>query len=143
MGHHAVPLLARLALSAAFFSAVADRFGLYGPPGASGVAWGDFASFTHYTALINPFLPSAAIPTLAWIATILELALGALLLLGLFTRQAALASGGLLTLFAVAMVTSLGFKPPLDYSVMSAAAAAFLLAQVGPGAWSVDALRRG
>ena len=80
---------------------------------------------------------------LAWIATILELALGALLLLGLFTRQAALASGGLLILFAVAMVTSLGFKPPLDYSVMSAAAAAFLLAQVGPGAWSVDALRRG
>lgn len=107
------------------------------------MAWSELARFTAYTALINPYVPTCLIPGLAWTATVLELALAALLLLGLFTRHAALASGVPLSLFAVAMVTSLGFKPPLDYSVMSAAAAAFLLAQAGPGAWSVDGWRRG
>ena len=41
---------------------------------------------------------------------------------------AALASAGLLALFATAMTISLGFKPPLDYSVFSASAGALLLA---------------
>ena len=50
------PWLARLALAAAFLSAVADRLGLWGPPGTPGVAWGSFEPFLAYTATINPWL---------------------------------------------------------------------------------------
>lgn len=42
---------ARIALAAAFLSAVADRFGLWGPPGATGVAWGDLKNFNDYVAV--------------------------------------------------------------------------------------------
>jgi hypothetical protein len=36
------------------------------------------------------------------------------------------------------MATGLGIKPPLDYSVFSAAAAAFLLAFRGPDRFTLD-----
>lgn len=39
----------RLALAAGFLSAVADRLGLWGPPGTPGVAWGGFGPFLAYT----------------------------------------------------------------------------------------------
>ena len=42
-------LFARLALGASFLSAVADRFGLWGPYGAKNVSWGTFAHFVEYT----------------------------------------------------------------------------------------------
>ena len=90
----------RLALGVAFLSAVADRFGLWGPAGTKNVAWGDFAHFTQYTGQLNPWAPAALIPTLAWASTGAELVLGAALILGLFTRWAALLSGILLLLFA-------------------------------------------
>ena len=47
---------------------------------------------------------------------------------------AALASGVLLLTFAVAMTTALGPEAPLSYSVWTAAAGAFLLAQDRPAA---------
>jgi hypothetical protein len=50
-------VFARLALGAGFLSAVADRFGIWGPAGATNVAWGDFASFTGYAAKLNPWAP--------------------------------------------------------------------------------------
>ncbi len=37
------------ALAAGFLSAVADRFGLWGPTGTPGVAWGGFDPFLVYT----------------------------------------------------------------------------------------------
>jgi hypothetical protein len=40
----------------------------------------------------------------------------------------ALASAGLLAVFAIAMAISFGIKEPLDYSVFSASAAALLVA---------------
>jgi hypothetical protein len=43
-------------------------------------------------------------------------------------RLAAFGSAILLALFATAMAISTGIKPPLDYSVFSASAAALLLA---------------
>jgi putative oxidoreductase len=119
---------ARIALGAAFLSAVADRFGLWGPPGHPGVAWGTFARFVPYVAKLNPFMPAAAIPALAWIATIAEAALGLLLLLGVWPRWTAIASALLLALFGIAMIGTLGIKAPLDFSVFSASAAALLLA---------------
>jgi uncharacterized membrane protein YphA (DoxX/SURF4 family) len=57
-----------------------------------------------------------------------ELLLGILLLFGLWPRWTAIASALLLILFGVAMAISFGLKSPVDYSVFSASAAAFLLA---------------
>lgn len=115
---------ARLALGAAFLSAVADRFGLWGRYGS----WGNFANFERYTAKILPFVPSSAIPVFAWAATIAEIVLGIALILGLWPRWVAWSSALLLALFALAMTFSLGTKQPLDYSVFSASACAALLA---------------
>jgi uncharacterized membrane protein YphA (DoxX/SURF4 family) len=137
------PVFLRLALGGAFLSAVADRFGLWGPPGTTNASWGDFAHFMRYTAQLNPWAPAALIPVLAWAATAAELALGVLLVLGLFTRGAALSSGILLLMFAGGMSMGTGLKSVLNYSVFSAAAAAFTLATLGAGPWSVDGWRSG
>src|SRR6202050_4915709 len=75
-------IYARIALGAAFWSAVADRFGLWGQYGG----WGNFANFTKYTGEVLSFMPVSVIPFLAWAATIAELSLGILLILGLWTR---------------------------------------------------------
>ena len=136
-------LFLRLALSAAFLSAVADRFGWWGRPGEAHVGWGDFAHFTAYTARLTSILPIALVPTLAWTATILEILFGLALLFGIATRVAALLSGALLLLFAMAMAFALGIKSPLDYSVFSASAGAFLLSACERYKLSVDELRHG
>ena len=118
----------RLALGISFLSAVADRFGLWGSFGQPNVSWGDFSHFVAYTGKLNWFMPSAAIPALAWAATCAETLLGVALVLGVFTRVAAFLSGWLLLLFALSMTFALGFKAPLNLSVFSASGAAFLLA---------------
>ena len=135
------PVFLRLALGGAFLSAVADRFGLSGPAGTKNVAWGDFAHFTQYTGQLNPWAPAALIPTLAWVSTGAELVLGVALILGQFTRWAALLSGILLLIFAGGMSMGTGVKSALNYSVFSAAAAAFALVVLGAGPWSVDSWR--
>lgn len=117
----------RLALAAAFLSAVADRLGFWGPPGSEGVAWGDVAHYESYVAVLNWFLPAAIIPVVGWIATTAEVVIAIGLLVGWQLRYFALAAGVLLTIFAVSMCAAVGPKPPLDYSVFSAAAAAYLL----------------
>jgi putative oxidoreductase len=117
-------LYARIVLAAAFLSAVADRFGLWGKYGG----WGNFANFTTYTAQVNSFMPAFIIPFLAWAATVAELSLGIGLIFGLWPRWVAFGAAILLFLFGTAMAISLGLKSPLDYSVFSASAAAVLLA---------------
>lgn len=115
---------ARLALSAAFLSGIASRFGWYG----AGVGYGDFAHFEQYTAQVNAFAPAWTIPFLAWAATVAEAGLGIALLVGRKLRVVAYGSAFLLFTFGLAMTISFGIKEPLDYSVFSAAAAALLLA---------------
>lgn len=132
----------RFALGCSFLSAVADRFGLWGAFGRPHVAWGTFARFIAYTGQLNWFLPKAMIPVLAVAATGAETLLGILLMLGWQTRTAALSSGVLLLLFAVTMTAALGIKAPLDFSVFSASAGAFLLASSTEYPFSVDQLRR-
>lgn len=117
-------LYARFALGAAFLSAVADRFGLWGKYGG----WGNFANFTTYTAQVNSFMPAFIIPFLAWAATVAELSLGIGLILGLWPRWVAFSAAILLFVFGTAMAISFGVKSPLDYSVFSASAGAVLLA---------------
>ena len=117
-------LYARFALGAAFLSAVADRFGLWGKYGG----WGNFAKFTEYTGQVNSFMPVFIIPFLAWATTVAELSLGIALILGVWPRWVAIGAATLLLLFGTAMAISFGIKSPLDYSVFSASAAALLLA---------------
>jgi uncharacterized membrane protein YphA (DoxX/SURF4 family) len=130
----------RVALALGFLSSVADRCGLLGPPGTPGVAWGNFANFLTYSAAVNSFAPSMVQPALAITATILEGLLGVLLLTGLFTQLAALVTSILLLSFAAAMTISLGIKPVLDYSVLSASCGALFLAARDRYPLSVDAL---
>lgn len=78
-----VTLYLRLALGTGLLSAVADRFGLWWRPGALFVAWGNFQNFLHYTAVLNPWLPASWIPSVGWITTACEAALGFALTLGL------------------------------------------------------------
>jgi len=128
-----VQWLLRLALAASFLSAVADRSGLWGPPGAPGVAWGAWPVFVAYVAQLNWFAPTPLIPVLAWVATGLEVLLAIGLLVGWRLPWVALGSGCLLLAFASTMTLALGIKAPLDFSVFTAAASAFLLALVAAG----------
>jgi uncharacterized membrane protein YphA (DoxX/SURF4 family) len=133
-------LFARLALGASFLSAVADRFGLWGPHGAKNVSWGDFAHFVEYTGAVTSLLPSSLSVSFAWAATVAEILFGILLIAGFKIRMASVLSGLLLLLFAIGMVTGLGVKAPFDYSVFSAAAAALLLAFSEPDRFTLDNL---
>jgi putative oxidoreductase len=124
------PWVLRWALALTILSAVADRFGIWGPLGSANVSWGDWPHFVAYTAKVNSFLPGAVAPALAVMATVAEVLLGVALALGVFCRPVAWASAVLLALFAGAMTLSFGIKAPLNYSVFADAAAAFAL-----GAW--------
>jgi uncharacterized membrane protein YphA (DoxX/SURF4 family) len=118
----------RITLAAGFLSAVADRFGLWGPPGEPGVAWGAWDPFVAYVAVLNGYLPAAAIPGVAWVATLAEIGVALGLVVGWQLRWFALVAGLLLLSFGVAMTLATGIKGPLDYSVFGVAAGALLLA---------------
>ncbi len=126
----AAALALRVALAAGFLSAVADRFGLWGEPSAPGIAWGDWSHFIAYTAKLNWFLPRSLIQPVGVLATLLETILAIGLLAGYWPRCFAFASSGLLLLFALSMTVAIGVKPPLNYSVYTASAAAALLGTV-------------
>ncbi len=117
-------LYARIALAAAFLSAVAARFGLWGSYSSTR----GFGDFVRSTGEVLSFMPASTIPFFAVAATIAETALGIALLSGIQLRRVAMASAILLATFATAMAISFGIKSPLDASVYSASAAALLLA---------------
>ncbi|MBV8553588.1 MAG: DoxX family membrane protein [Acidobacteriaceae bacterium] len=121
-------LCMRWALGATFLSAVADRFGLWGPPGSRYASWGDWSHFLKYSAQLNWFLPASLQNPVAWGSTLAETVFGLALIAGFYTRIAAYGSAILLTLFALAMTFALGIKAPLNYSVFPDAAGALLLA---------------
>ena len=131
----------RLTLGFSFLSAVADRFGLWGAFGDPNVAWGSFDRFVAYTAKLNWFLPQVMIPTLAVLATCVELLLGLLLVVGWQTRIAAGCSGIMLIAFGLAMTAALGLEAPLSFSVFSAAGGSLFLATCSSFPYSVDELR--
>lgn len=120
----------RIALAAGFLSAVADRFGLWGAPGADGIAWGDWYYFSLYSAELTWYLPESLHEPAAWAATVLEVVLAPGLLIGWKLRYFSLASGVLLLIFALSMTLAFGIKAPLDYSVFTASAGAFVLAAI-------------
>jgi hypothetical protein len=129
LGWLAVWLL-RVALACSFLSAVADRFGLWGEFGTAGVAWGDFERFTAYTSRLLWFLPPSLVSPAVILATGAEVIVAGGLLVGWQLHWWAFVAAALLLSFALAMTGALGVKAPLDLSVWTAAAAAFLLGVV-------------
>ncbi len=119
-------LLARFGLAASYLTAVTDRFGAWGKPGAVGVTWGDFQ---HFVARIetNPLVPASAAPIAAWIVTVLESMIGLSLLVGLRSRTMGLASGCLLLVIAVVTIAAPGGIHAVLASWMLAAAGASML----------------
>lgn len=126
--------LARFALAASFLSAVASRLGLWGD--------GTWDGFEHYTGEVLAFAPARLIPFFARAATVCELSLGVLLIVGVWPRAVALAAAGLLGTFALSMAISQGLQSPLDYSVWSACACALLLHDAAPRTAWITSWRR-
>lgn len=131
-------LFLRIALSFSFLSAVADRFGFWGVPGSEGVVWGNWQNFVAYSNSVNSFVAESLGEILAIFATVLEIILPLLLLIGYKTRQVAFVSGLLLLTFAFSMTISFGIKTPFDYSVWTGAGASFLLGSIGNYRYSLD-----
>ena len=128
----------RLALAIPYCWFVADRLGVLGANGRPHVGWGDWAHFMDYAGKTMSFLPPSIVPIFAVAATIGEGVFGSLLLIGLFTRIAAIGSGVLSFLFASSMAISYGIESPLGYSVFAVSAGSFLLATVSEYHWSLD-----
>jgi amino acid transporter len=76
------------------------------------------------------FLPPSLVSSAAWLSTAAEVIVAAGLLAGWRLHWWAFAAAALLLSFALAMTGALGVKAPTDYSVWTAAAAAFLLGVV-------------
>ena len=131
-------LYLRIAIGSAYLWEVADRLGFLGPNGKPHVGWGDWSHFITYARQVMGFLPAGAVPALATLATLGEALFGILLLIGLYTRFAAIGSGILSFCFACAMAISFGIDSPLGYSVFTLSAASFLLAGATQYSWSLD-----
>ena len=127
----------RLALGLTFLYAIADRFGVLGPPGTPNISWGNFSRFTAYVGTLNWYVPHLFVPALAWVETVLETLLGIGLVLGVLLRQVAFVSALLLLSFALTMAVAVGIGAPLAASVFTASAAAFMLAVGGSERWSI------
>lgn len=124
----------RVLIGIELLGSVADRFGLFGGPGASGVSWGSFAEFTGYVRTLLPDSLGDLDSIVAVAATAAELILGVALVVGIFRSATYLATFVLLTGFSVAMLTSLGWSETLAYAVIPQAAALLVLfARVSTG----------
>src|SRR5947199_3260449 len=113
---NAAPVAMRMATGAGFLSAVADRFGLWGPIGTPGVSWGGFARFLDYTATLLPYLSTTLVAVAGWASTVAEIVLGGALLAGVRVRLAALATDVLRLTFSLAITTTLCPEAPRSYS---------------------------
>jgi uncharacterized membrane protein YphA (DoxX/SURF4 family) len=130
----------RFGLGLGFLSAVADRFGLWGPFGQPNVEWGNYSRFLEYTHTLIWYLPSGITAPLGAIATGAEILFGILVLVGWHTRVASRLSGLLLLTFATAMTIALGIKSVLNFAVLTGIGGSFLLANCERFPFSVDEL---
>ena len=131
-------LFVRLAVATAFLSAVADRLGLWGPPGSQYASWGDWENFLIYSNKLNFYVPEYIGEIMAILATVLEVILAILLIVGYKIKASAIASGGLLVIFALTMTVAFGIKSTFTYSVWIGASACFLLATIETYSYSID-----
>ncbi|MDC6390553.1 DoxX family protein [Maribacter sp. PR1] len=132
-----IKVFLRVALSTAFLSAVFDRLGSW-PKEVS--AWGNWENFLNYTHTLLPWIPDIFVPFVGLIATVLEVVFAICLLTGFKTELFAKLSGILLLCFALSMTFTTGLKASLDYSVFTAAAAAFSLSMKTNKYFEVDSI---
>ncbi len=88
-------------------------------------------------------VPAGAPPLIVWVAGSIELAGGALLAVGLFSRPSAFLLSGLMAFAYFMGHASKGFWPILnggELAIVYCWLALYLAAQ-GPGAWALDLLR--
>jgi len=133
-------LFLRLALGIGYLVPAFDRLGVWGKYGERNVTWGDWQHFIKYAGQVMSFLPSSFVDVFAVMATIAEIGFAVLLLVGRWTKIAALGSGILTLLFALSMAISFGIVSPLSYSVFTVSAASFLLATLPNYKWSLDSV---
>ena len=86
-------LFLRLALGIGYLVPGFDRLGVSGKYGERNVTWGDWQHFVKYAGQVMSFLPSSLVNVFAVMATIAEIGFGVLLLVGRWTKIAALGSG--------------------------------------------------
>jgi uncharacterized membrane protein YphA (DoxX/SURF4 family) len=124
-------LFTRFGLAATYLSGVADRFGAWGRHGAANVSWGDFQQFVSRVQTYVPHASAALALVVAWVATVLDSALGLGLLLGVRTRTMAFGSGILLIGYALTVAMSpAGLHATFAYGLFGLAGASMLLAAV-------------
>jgi hypothetical protein len=110
--------------------AVGDRFGLLGPPGAPMVSWGDWAHFKVEAAELVPW--DSLVQPAAVAATVVELTLGLLLMLGPWWRWVGKATAGLFVVYLVAMIPGMGPSSVLEYAVPVLVGAGLVTSARGP-----------
>ncbi|MEJ8803529.1 DoxX family protein [Pontibacter sp. H249] len=135
-------LLMRLALAFTLLSAVADRLGFWGAPGDKNVAWGEWSNYVEHMQTLVPFVSRSIASKLATVVTLLQIAFTFMFLTNLKIRWAAIGTGILFCLFALAMVNAYGIKAPLDSSVFVGIAASFLLASVPIYKWTLGGIKK-
>ncbi|MET7991766.1 hypothetical protein ABZU76_12725 [Amycolatopsis sp. NPDC005232] len=122
--------VAAVLLAADFGGAVADRFGLLGAPGESGVTWGSWTAFTAYTGQLVPWLPAPLVDAAAVGATVAEIVVCVWLLSGWRRREAGVAAAVVLAAFSAAMVTTVGPAAVAKNAVFLLLGGALVLATV-------------
>ncbi|MCZ4244285.1 DoxX family membrane protein [Pedobacter punctiformis] len=133
-------LLLRFSLGISFLTPVSDRLGFLGPMGNKNIEWGNWNNFIDYTATLMPFLSRPVVNVMGIMATIAEVIIGILLIIGFKTRYAALASCMLTLTFIVCMSLFLGVKAPINFSTFTVCSASLLLSAVPGYKWSIDDL---
>lgn len=136
-------LLLRCALGITFLTPVSDRLGLLGAPGTGNIEWGNWENFINYTTTLMPFLDRSMVNIMGTIATISELVIGILLIIGFKTKYAALAASLLTFTFILFMIFSVGIQKPINFGVFTATTASLLLSYIPNYNWSLDQFLKG
>jgi putative oxidoreductase len=131
-------LYLRFALGIGFLLPVADRLGFLGPAGQNSVSWGSWDNFIAYTNTLMPFFSSSMAGVMGFLATVTEVCIAIMFIVGFKIRTAAYASFGLTFIFALCMTLFLGFRAPFNYSVWADSAGSLILAGISTYRWSLD-----
>lgn len=126
-------IMSRILLGLTYLWVVGDRLGLLGEAGNMGVVWGNFQSFLDYTATLNPWFPRGLSDFLGYLVTGIEIILGVMFLIGMRLRLVSLASLGLLIIFTLSMLLSLGWSSAYDFIIFT-----LVLASLSLGIWKIE-----
>ncbi|MFP3590638.1 DoxX family protein [Chryseobacterium sp. SIMBA_038] len=135
-------LLLRFALGITFLTPVSDRLGILGPMGERNIEWGNWENFIDYTTTLMPFMDRPMVNVMGGIATVAELIIGVLLIIGYKTKYAAISSCVLTLIFILSMTVFKGIKAPINYAVFVTCTSSFLLSRISSYEWSLDHLMK-